>query len=59
MIPTSGSFGLNGFSNSGADAARRSALVNLLGVDRDTDLTIAAQDVMSRALSSSAISIPS
>ena len=58
VIPTSGSFGLNGFSSSGADAARRSALVSLLGVDRDADLTSAAQDVMSSALSSSAILNP-
>ncbi len=54
VIPTSGSFGLNGFSNSSGDAARRSALVSLLGVDQDTDLVMAAQDVMSGALSSSA-----
>jgi uncharacterized protein (DUF1501 family) len=54
VIPTSGSFGLSGFSNSTADAARRSALVSLLGVDRVADLTMAAQDVMTGALSSSA-----
>jgi uncharacterized protein (DUF1501 family) len=58
VIPISGSFGLNGFSNSSADAARRSALVSLLGVDRDADLTSAAQDVMSSALTSSAILNP-
>jgi uncharacterized protein (DUF1501 family) len=58
VIPTSGSFGLNGFSTSSADAARRSALVSLLGVDRDADLTSAAQDVVSGALSSSAILNP-
>jgi uncharacterized protein (DUF1501 family) len=54
VIPTSGSFGLSGFSNSSGDAARRSALVSLLGVDRDADLSMAAQDVMTSALSSSA-----
>jgi len=54
VIPTSGSFGLSGFSNSGGDAARRSALASLLNVDRVADLTMAAQDVMSGALSSSA-----
>jgi uncharacterized protein (DUF1501 family) len=54
VIPTSGSFGLSGFSNSSGDVARRSALVALLGVDRDADLTAAAQDVMTSALSSSA-----
>jgi len=54
VIPTSGSFGLSGFSNSSGDAARRSALASLLSVDRVADLTMAAQDVMSGALSSSA-----
>jgi uncharacterized protein (DUF1501 family) len=54
VIPTSGSFGLSGFASSSADAARRSALVSLLGVDRSSDLTAAAQDVMSGALASSA-----
>jgi uncharacterized protein (DUF1501 family) len=54
VIPTSGSFGLSGFSSSAADSARRSALVSLLGLDRSTDLTKAAQDVMTAALSSSA-----
>lgn len=54
MIPTSGSFGLGGFSSGSGDAARRSALVSLLDVDRDSGLTAAAQDVMSGALSSSA-----
>jgi uncharacterized protein (DUF1501 family) len=54
VIPTSGSFGLSGFSSSSADAARRSALVSLLGVDKEADLVGAAQDVMSNALASSA-----
>jgi uncharacterized protein (DUF1501 family) len=54
VIPTSGSFGLSGFSSGSGDAARRSALVSLLGLDRATDLTAAAEDVMSNALSSSA-----
>jgi uncharacterized protein (DUF1501 family) len=58
VIPTSGSFGLSGFSNSSAERARRSALVSLLGVDREADLTMAAQDVMTGALSSSAILNP-
>jgi uncharacterized protein (DUF1501 family) len=58
VIPTSGSFGLGGFSGSSADAARRSALVNLLGIDRDADLVSAAQDVMNGALTSSAILNP-
>ena len=34
VIPTSGSFGLNGFSNDSADTARRSALEQLLNVDQ-------------------------
>ncbi|MGA2777446.1 MAG: DUF1501 domain-containing protein [Steroidobacteraceae bacterium] len=58
VIPTSGSFGLNGFSDSSADALRRSALEQLLGVDQSINLTQAAQTVMSGALSSSAILNP-
>jgi uncharacterized protein (DUF1501 family) len=54
VIPVSGSFGLSGFSNSGADAARRSALVSLLGIDREADIISAAQDVMTSALANSA-----
>jgi uncharacterized protein (DUF1501 family) len=58
VIPTSGSFGLNGFSNSSADAVRRSALEALLNVDQTVNLTQAAQTVMSGALTSSAILNP-
>jgi uncharacterized protein (DUF1501 family) len=58
VIPTSGSFGLNGFSNDSADTARRSALEQLLNVDQTINLTQAAQAVMSGALSSSAILNP-
>jgi uncharacterized protein (DUF1501 family) len=58
VIPTSGSFALSGFSTSGADAARRSALVSLLGLDQDTDLIAAAENVMTSALSSSAVLNP-
>ena len=58
VIPVTGSFGLSGFSNTSADVARRSALVNLLGIDREADLTAAAQDVMTGALASSAILNP-
>jgi uncharacterized protein (DUF1501 family) len=58
VIPTSGSFGLNGFSSSSADSARRSALEQLLGVDQSTNLTEAAQAIMSGALTSSAILNP-
>jgi uncharacterized protein (DUF1501 family) len=58
VIPTSGSFGLNGFSSGTADAARRSALEQLLNIDQTLNLTQAAQTVMSGALSSSAILNP-
>jgi uncharacterized protein (DUF1501 family) len=58
VIPTSGSFGLNGFSNDSADVARRSALEELLNVDQTINLTQAAQVVMSGALTSSAILNP-
>jgi len=58
VIPTSGSFGLSGFSNSGADASRRSALEQLLKLDQTTNLTQAAQAIMSGALTSSAVLNP-
>ena len=58
VIPTSGSFGLNGLSNDSADTARRSALEQLLSIDQSINLTQAAQAVMSGALSSSAILNP-
>jgi uncharacterized protein (DUF1501 family) len=58
VIPISGSFGLNGFSNSSPDAARRSALEQLLAVDQTANLTQAAQAVMTGALTSSAILNP-
>jgi len=46
------------FSNDSADTARRSELEALLQVDQDTDLTRAAQAVMTRALASSTILNP-
>jgi uncharacterized protein (DUF1501 family) len=58
VIPTSGSFGLNGFSSSSADSVRRSALEQLLNIDQSTNLTEAAQAIMSGALTSSAILNP-
>ena len=58
VIPTSGSFGLSGFSNDSADATRRSALQALLSIDQDVNLTQAAQTIMSGALASSAILNP-
>ena len=54
MIPTSGSFGLSGYTSSSADAARRSALAQLLGIDQQADLVKAAENVMTGALASSA-----
>jgi uncharacterized protein (DUF1501 family) len=58
VIPTSGSFGLSGFSNDSADVVRRGALVELLDIDQDINLTQAAQTIMSNALTSSAILNP-
>jgi uncharacterized protein (DUF1501 family) len=54
VIPTSGSFGLSGYTSSSADAARRSALAQLLGIDQQADLVKAAENVMTGALGSSA-----
>jgi uncharacterized protein (DUF1501 family) len=58
VIPISGSFGLNGFSNDSADAARRSAFQQLLGVDQSIELDQAAQTIMTGALASSAVLNP-
>jgi uncharacterized protein (DUF1501 family) len=58
VIPTSGSFGLSGFSSDSADATRRSALQALLNIDQDVNLTQAAQTIMTGALTSSAILNP-
>jgi uncharacterized protein (DUF1501 family) len=58
VIPVSGSFGLSGFSSSAADAARLSALEQLLNVDQSVNLTQAAQSIMTGALASSAILNP-
>jgi uncharacterized protein (DUF1501 family) len=49
---------LNGFSTSSADSVRRSALEQLLNIDQSTNLTEAAQAIMSGALTSSAILNP-
>src|SRR5208282_4094465 len=38
VIPTSGSFGLNGYSNSATNAARLAALQQLLNVDQSLNL---------------------
>jgi uncharacterized protein (DUF1501 family) len=58
VIPTNGPFALGGFSGNSADAARRAALVSLLGADQGTDLIAAAENVMTGALSSSAVLNP-
>jgi len=58
VVPTSGSFGLNGFSNSGADGARLAALSELLHLANSADLIGAAQGVISNALASSAVLNP-
>jgi uncharacterized protein (DUF1501 family) len=58
VIPTSGSFGLKGFSNGVADTVRRSALEELLNVDQSVNLTQAAQAIMTSALTSSAVLNP-
>jgi len=58
VIPTSGSFGLGGFSDNVADTARLSAFQQLLNVDQGPDLVSAAQSVMSGALASSAVLNP-
>lgn len=58
VIPTSGSFGLNGYSNGSADLARRSALAQLLNIDQQADLVAAAENVMTTALTSSAVLNP-
>jgi uncharacterized protein (DUF1501 family) len=57
-IPTSGSFGLNGYGSSTGAVARLSALQALLGLDRGTALLDAAQDVMTGAIQSSAVLNP-
>jgi len=58
VIPTSGSFGLSGFSNDVADTARLNAFQQLLNVDQGPNLVSAAQSVMSGALTSSAVLNP-
>jgi uncharacterized protein (DUF1501 family) len=58
VIPTSGSFGLNGYSNDATDTARMTALQQLLNVDQDDNLVLAAQAVMSEALANSAVLNP-
>jgi len=58
VIPTSGSFGLNGYSIAATDTARLAALQQLLNVDQSDDLVQAAQAVMTGALASSAVLNP-
>ena len=58
VIPTSGSFGLNGYASDATDAARLSALQQLLSLDQGDNLVQAAQAVMTGALASSAVLNP-
>jgi uncharacterized protein (DUF1501 family) len=58
VIPTSGSFGLNGYSSDATDTARLAALQQLLNVDLSDNLVQAAQAVMTGALASSAVLNP-
>ncbi len=48
-IPTSGSFGLAGFSTSTTSKARLAALTTLLGLDRGNTLVAAAADITQQA----------
>ena len=58
VIPTSGSFGLNGYSSSATDTARLAALQQMLNVDQSDNLVQSAQAVMTGALASSAVLNP-
>ena len=58
VVPATGTFGVQGFGNSSADIARRTALTQLLGIDNQYDLVHAAEGIMSSALTSSAIVNP-
>ena len=58
VIPTSGQFGLIAMSGTREDEARRSAMSQLLAVDRGTNLIAAAQNVMDSALTCSAVLNP-
>jgi len=57
-VPISGTFGLRGFDNSTAATTRLSALKQLLAIDRDSELVGAAQDIMSSAITNSAVLNP-
>jgi uncharacterized protein (DUF1501 family) len=58
VIPTRGSFGLNGYASDATDAARLTALQQLLSLDQGDNLVQAAQAVMTGALASSAVLNP-
>lgn len=58
VVPATGSFGVQGFSTSSADVARRTALQQLLGLDSQYDLVHAAEGVMASALASSTVVNP-
>jgi hypothetical protein len=55
VIPTSGSFGLSGYSSSATDRARLPAFQQLLNDDQSDKLVQPAQAVMTDALASSAV----
>jgi uncharacterized protein (DUF1501 family) len=57
-IPVSGSYGLSGAGTSGANLVRTTALTQLLGVDKDSLLIDAAQDITTNALNYSATLSP-
>jgi uncharacterized protein (DUF1501 family) len=58
VVPATGTFGVQGFSSSSADVARRTALTQLLGIDNQYDLVHAAEGIMSSAMTSSALVNP-
>ncbi len=51
-IPSSGTFGLNGFSNTAASQARLAALRQLLAVHSGNELVYSANDVAARSIAS-------
>lgn len=57
-IPTSGGFGLNGFTSSAAASARLSALKQLLGLDGSNTLVKATSETTADAINNSAILSP-
>jgi uncharacterized protein (DUF1501 family) len=52
-VPSSGQFGLNGFNNTAQANARRAAMQQLFGLDRQNEQVRAASDVISGAVNAS------